>query len=55
MRSNFDLDVSGSKHTYFDALSRREEHDGVRIFALDHFVKKLRVKKHVILGRYHYL
>ena len=52
LRSNFDLGLSGSKHTSFDS-SRREKHNGVRYFALDRSIQKLSAKNHmVIFGRW---
>ena len=47
MRPKFgldDLDLSGSKHTCFDA-ARREKHDGDRIIALTFFVQSVFPKK----------
>ena len=42
--SNFVLDSSGLKYTYFDA-SWREEHDGIRIDTLDLSVQESSAKK----------
>ena len=48
LRSNFDLGLSGSKHTSFDS-SRREKHNGVRYFALDRSIQKLSAKNHMVI------
>ena len=46
--SNFDLDLSGSKHTHFDP-SRREEHCAVRIYVLALSVQKLSAKTQLVI------
>ena len=48
LRSNFELKLAWSKHTFFEA-SRRDEHDGVRILALAPFFQKLSAKNHLVI------
>ena len=43
LRSNFDLDLSRSCYTCFDASSR-DKHDGVKIIALPFQTQKLSLK-----------